>query len=93
VIYITTVVSVPPKLLGQRRESSRRLQLEISMNRQNPENSQSELLSNDELADVAGGMRICETKAYELFFNGLMSTAGPDGRQAIGRSIVRSMTH
>jgi hypothetical protein len=72
------------------------LQLEISMNRQNPEkdtSSQNELLSNDELADAAGGMRICETKAYELFFNGLMSTAGPDGRQAIGRSIIKSMTH
>jgi hypothetical protein len=64
------------------------------MNKQDQEKhtySQDELLSNDELGDVAAGVRNCETAAYTAFFNGLSSTAGPEGRLILARAIVHSM--
>jgi hypothetical protein len=53
--------------------------------------SQAELLSNDELGDVAAGVRNCETEAYSKFFAALENSAGPEGRLILARAIVHSM--
>jgi hypothetical protein len=65
-------------------------QQETEMNTQNQENN---LLSDDELDAVAGGVKNCETMAFAAFLMGAVSTCGQAGYTLLANSFAAAQGH
>jgi hypothetical protein len=57
----------------------------------NTKNQEIELISDDELDAVAGGMRNCETAAFGVFWKALQASAGQQGAIMLSNSLLSSM--
>ena len=53
--------------------------------------SQIKPLSDDDLVAIVGGMKNWDTQAYQLVWNGLINTCGPEGQKVLANSLTKAL--